>query len=158
MHKVPGQGESWGIASKEGSAETQRQESWASRLCLTQKLRQLLPWVGKGSARREMVAVGSNENAPANVCPSWQSVVYQPTVFPLHGQTEGCVQSCPTLCDPMDCSPPGSSVHGILQARILEWVAISFSRGSSWPRDQTRVSYIASSLLHRRRILYQLSH
>ena len=40
-------------------------------------------------------------------------------------------QSCPTLCDPVDCSPPGSSVHGILQARILEWVAISFSRGSS---------------------------
>ena len=52
-------------------------------------------------------------------------------------------QSCPTLCDPMDCSPPGSSVHGILQARILEWVAISFSRGSSLPRDQTRVSCIA---------------
>ena len=41
---------------------------------------------------------------------------------------------CPTLCDPMDCSLPGSSVHGILQARILEWVAISFSRGSSWSR------------------------
>ena len=40
-------------------------------------------------------------------------------------------QSCPTLCNPMDCSPPGSSVHGILQARILEWVAISFFRGSS---------------------------
>ena len=40
-------------------------------------------------------------------------------------------KSCPTLCDPMDCSPPGSSVHGFLQARILEWVAISFSRGSS---------------------------
>ena len=40
-------------------------------------------------------------------------------------------QSCPTLCDPVDCSPTGSSVHGILQARILEWVAISFSRGSS---------------------------
>ena len=47
------------------------------------------------------------------------------------------------LCDPVDCSPPGSSVHGILQARILEWVAISFSRGSSWPRDQTQVSCIA---------------
>ena len=44
-------------------------------------------------------------------------------------------QSCLTLCDPMDCSPPGSSVHGILQARILEWVAISFSRGSSQPTD-----------------------
>ena len=42
-------------------------------------------------------------------------------------------QSCPTLCDPMDCSPPGSSVHGILQARTLEWVAIFFSRGSSRP-------------------------
>ena len=46
-------------------------------------------------------------------------------------------------CDPMDCSPPGSSVHGILQARILEWVAISFSRWSSWPRDWTQVSCIA---------------
>ena len=44
-------------------------------------------------------------------------------------------QSCPTLCDPMDCSLPGSSVPGILQARILEWVAIPFSRGSSQPRD-----------------------
>ena len=54
-------------------------------------------------------------------------------------------QSCPTLCDPMDCSPPGSSVHGILRARILEWVAISFSRGSSRPRDQTQVSRIAGS-------------
>ena len=43
-------------------------------------------------------------------------------------------QSCLTLCNPMNCSPPGSSVHGILQARILEWVAISFSRGSSQPR------------------------
>ena len=52
-------------------------------------------------------------------------------------------QSCPTLCDPMDCSPPGSSIHGILQARILEWVAISFSRGSSRTRDQTQVSRIA---------------
>ena len=51
-------------------------------------------------------------------------------------------QSCPTLCDPMDCSPPGSSVHGIFQAWILEWVAVSFSRGSSWPRDRTRVSRI----------------
>ena len=53
-----------------------------------------------------------------------------------------CPQSCQTLCDPMDCSLPGSSLHGILQARVLEWVAISFSRGSSQPRDQTRVSLI----------------
>ena len=53
------------------------------------------------------------------------------------------IQSCLTLCDPMDCSPPSSSVHGILQARILEWVAISFSRGSLQPRDRTQVSHIA---------------
>ena len=52
-------------------------------------------------------------------------------------------QSCPTLCNPMDCSPPGFSVHGIFQARVLQWVAISFSRGSSWPRDWTQVSCIA---------------
>ena len=52
-------------------------------------------------------------------------------------------QLCLTLCNPVDCSPPGSSIHGILQARILEWVAISFSRESSLPRDRTQVSHIA---------------
>ena len=52
-------------------------------------------------------------------------------------------QSCPTLCDPMDCSLPDFSVYGIFQARVLEWGAISFSRGSSWPRDRTQVSCIA---------------
>ena len=52
-------------------------------------------------------------------------------------------QSCPTLCDPMDCSLPGSSVHGIFQAIVLEWIAISFSRGSSQPRDRTQASCIA---------------
>ena len=51
--------------------------------------------------------------------------------------------SCIRLCDPMDYSPPGSSVHGILKARILEWVAISSLRGSSQPRDQTHVSCIS---------------
>ena len=51
------------------------------------------------------------------------------------------IQSCPTFCDPMDYSMPGSSVHGILQARILEWVALPFSRGSSWPRDWSQVSH-----------------
>ena len=56
-------------------------------------------------------------------------------------------QSCPTLCDPVDCRPPGSSIHGILQARILEWVAISFSRGSSWPRDRTQVSHKQADVL-----------
>ena len=61
-------------------------------------------------------------------------------------------------CDTMECGPPGSSVHGISQARILEWVAISFSRGSSRPRDRTQVSGIAGDLLHCRWVLYQLSH
>ena len=69
------------------------------------------------------------------------------------GSSYGCIgcpnesesevaQSCLTLCDPVDCSPPGSSLHGIFQAKVLEWLAISFSRGSSRPRDQTRVSRI----------------
>ena len=60
-----------------------------------------------------------------------------------HTQILMCVlcpvaQSCPTLCDPVDYCPPGSSVHGILQARILEWVAMPSSRGSSQPRDELR--------------------
>ena len=53
-------------------------------------------------------------------------------------------QSCLTLCDPVDCSLPGFSVHGIFLARVLEWVAISFSRGSCRPRDWTWISCIAS--------------
>ena len=52
-------------------------------------------------------------------------------------------QLCPALCDPMDCSLPGSSIHGILQTRILGWVAIPFSRGSSRPKDPTQVSHTA---------------
>ena len=55
------------------------------------------------------------------------------------------LQLCFTLCDPTDCSPLGFSVHGILQARILQWVAIFFSRGFSWPRVWTSVSHIAGS-------------
>ena len=58
---------------------------------------------------------------------------------PKHAKS---LQLCPTLCDPMNHSLPGSSVHGILQARILEWVAISFSRDSQ-PRDRTLISYIS---------------
>ena len=52
-------------------------------------------------------------------------------------------QLCPILCYTMDCSPPGSSLHGILQARILEWIVMLSSRGSSWPRDWTPISCIA---------------
>ena len=64
----------------------------------------------------------------------------------VHGERKGkeseVAQSYLTLCDPLDCSPPGSSLHAILQARVLEWVANSFSRVSSWPRDRTWVSLI----------------
>ena len=67
-------------------------------------------------------------------------------------QTEKRSHSVLSLCNPMDCIPPVSSVHGILWARILEWVAISFSRGSSQPRDRTWVSCFY------RQILFCLSH
>ena len=65
------------------------------------------------------------------------------------------LKSCPTLCNPMDCSPPGSSVYEIVQARILEWVVMPFFRGSFQPRDWTCISLW---LLHCRQIFYQGSH
>ena len=61
------------------------------------------------------------------------------------------LKSCPTLCNPIDSSPPGSPIPGILQARPLEWVAISFSRGSSWPRVRPHVSRISCFV---RQVLY----
>ena len=65
------------------------------------------------------------------------------------------IQSCSTHCIPWDCSPPGFSFHGILQVRILQWVAIPFSRGSSRPKDQSQVSCITgrffNSLSNQRR-------
>ena len=65
------------------------------------------------------------------------------------------LQSCLTLCNPMNHSLLGSSVHGILQSRILEWVAMSFSRGSSRPRDQTLISFVSCI---GRWVLYHLRH
>ena len=79
-----------------------------------------------------------------------QTLPFHIHVF-VHAQS---LQLCPTLCNPMDCSPPGSSVHGILQARILEWAAMPSSR-SSWPRDKIHVCLY---LLHCRWILYLLSY
>ena len=64
------------------------------------------------------------------------------TDLPVHADCSLVTQSCLTHCNAMDCSPPGSSVHEISQTRLLEWVAISFSRGSSQPRDQTHVTCI----------------
>ena len=97
-----------------------------------------------------------NQNSEFKVFLSW----FQSPHFTLSTWIHSCVypsvqvesesesevaQSYPTLCDPVDCSPPGSSIHGILQARVLERVAISFSRGSR-PRDRTQVSRIAGTL------------
>ena len=71
--------------------------------------------------------------------------------FPCECVHAKSIQLCPTLCDPVDGSPPGSSVCGILQARILEWVAISFSRGIFLTQTGTRVSYVSCN---GRQVLY----
>ena len=79
---------------------------------------------------------------PAQVTRALQASVLTP------GRWESKVaQSCLTLCDPMGCSLPGSSVHGIFQARVLEWGAISFSRRSSRPRDRTRSAALQTDAL-----------
>ena len=75
--------------------------------------------------------------------------IESPEINPCTYESESEVsQSCPTLCNPMDCGIPGSSVHGIFQARILEWVVISFSRASSRPRNWTYVSCIERQILY----------
>ena len=71
-----------------------------------------------------------------------QSLAETEILHALQHESE-VAQSSLTLCDPMDCSLPGSSVRGIFQARVLEWVAIPFSRGSSQARDRTQVSHTA---------------
>ena len=77
-------------------------------------------------------------------CSAWLTVV-----TPLgYCCCSSVAQSCPTPCDTRDCSPPGSSVHAILQARILEWVAIPSSRGPSQPRDWARVSCVGRQILY----------
>ena len=79
--------------------------------------------------------------------PLWKTAWQIPKM--LHIDYHECVhaqllQLCLTFCHPMDCSLPGSSVHGIFHARMLEWVAMPASRGSSWPGDWTRVSYAST--------------
>ena len=88
---------------------------------------------------------------PSWLSGSWRSFLYTSSVYSYHiflissisvKKESEVAQLCLTLCDSMDCSLPGSTIHGIFQARILEWVAISFSRRSSWPRDWTQVSHM----------------
>ena len=104
--------------------------------CTRQSSQQRIIWSPKvNSAKAEKTVVKRNEI---------KKIYSQPSVCVL-------TQSCPTLCDPIDCNPPGSSVNGISQARMLEWVTVSYSKGSSWPRDQTRVSCVSCIV---RQILY----
>ena len=84
--------------------------------------------------------------------PSPKPPLFLTWVIGVHAQS---LQLCPTLSDPMDCSPPGSSVHGISQARKLEWVARPFSRGSSLPRDWTRISCTAGIFLAGQMIIFK---
>ena len=80
----------------------------------------------------------------AKLNPSTSPCIFPPS-SPL--QCSVCAQLCLILCDPMGCSPPSYSVHAIFPARILEWIAISSPRGSSWPRDQTQVSCMVGVFL-----------
>ena len=90
---------------------------------------------------------GSEDQKPfVFVISWWQEIGFIQSPWPsvsFNERESEVAQSCPTLWDPMDCSPPDSPVHGIFQARVLEWVAISFSRESSQPKNWTRVSCTA---------------
>ena len=95
---------------------------------------------GSQRVRHELLIEQQQQLKSSIMNSEWAESLY--FVLFLNGESE-VAQSCPTLCNPMDCSLPGSSVHGIFQARVLEWVAISFSRGSSRPRDGTQGLRIA---------------
>jgi len=108
-------------------------------------IRSMLDW---GRTSRRMGGHGENKGTRSRR--KWQrrngSLGRKGPLSILWVRYKNCLEHswklCPTLCNPMDCSLPGSSIHGIFQARILEWIAISFSRRCFWPRDWTRVSHI----------------
>ena len=104
----------------------------------------LTPWDGlwAESCSRLCFLLGSSQLTRGETCVSFSLEVQLVCILPPPVRSEVKFLSCVRLCNPMDCSLPGSSIHGIFQARVLEWVAISFSRGSSLPRDRTQVSHI----------------
>ena len=117
--------------------------------CLFNSFRQEGKWKTPGyrllvqvSRHFACVVQGTKSSANRLWDQSWEFGRSMPGLVMKESENE-VTQLCPTLCDPIDCSPPGSSIHGILQAKILEWVAISFSRGFSFSRDRTWVSFIA---------------
>ena len=102
----------------------------------------VMSWSMRAQQTLSMERAAHFSESPVLIC-----VLHLPDAFASY-LINTCVcamllQSCLTLCDPTDCSLPGSSVHGILQARILEWAAMPSSRGSSQPRDQTCISYVS---------------
>ena len=101
-------------------------ESWTIKKAECQRIDAFELWCWRRLLRVPWTARRSNQSILEEISPGCS----------LEGEGE-VAQSCPTLCNPMDSSQPGSSIHGIFQARILEWIAISFSRGSSRPRDRT---------------------
>ena len=108
----------------------------------------LLPCLGRGGWEKE----GKDKEKEGKNSASYLTATYYIKMECVHAKS---LQSCPTLCNPMDWGPPGSTVLGILQARVLEWIAIPSSRGSSRPRDRTRISHISCI---GKQILYHWHH
>ena len=94
-----------------------------------------------------LALLGLSTMKPGPCLPSKQSWVMRSLPSVILTFSQACAWSCLTLCNPLDCSPWGPCGRGISQARILECVAISYSRESSWPRDQTHISYIGRQVL-----------
>ena len=103
-------------------------------------------WVTKGRGKNTLISTGNRPNTEVRKESSRTPLVVQWLRLCLCAGVPA--QSCLTFCDPMDCSLPGFSVHGIFQARSLEWVAMPSSRGSSWSRDWTHVSCIVRCILY----------
>ena len=127
---------------RKGSILPEAEVSWGlSSLALLRKMERTKSW-----PRQQQGLCGITPRDSLYSSPYEKYHIYGARASPYLFLVSLCVsvaQSCLTLCDPMDCSLPGPSVHGILRARILEWVAMLFCRGSSWPKDQTQVSCTA---------------
>ena len=106
----------------------------------------LLQYMGSQRVRQDWATEQRNVGSKT-IIPYMEKEICVPMCWKTERRVS-VAQSCPTVCDPMDCSPPGSSVHGILQARILEWVVIPFSRRSSWPRNWTIAGRFFTVLSH----------
>ena len=127
---------SWDTGA-DGIKEGEMDGSWCAQMCCQMMGRE--DWLGcpeSWAQKGESRADSQNKGA------------WQPCRTPTVSSYSLIATSCPILFDPMDCSPPGSSVHGISQIRLLQWVAIPFSRGSSWSRDRTWASCIGRWVLY----------